>query len=56
MIENRKFADHKRNLALRKFFNQKIPVGMLAVENCEVSPASAGSVEALKFVGDPGGF
>ena len=56
MLENREPADHERNFSLRKLFDQKIPVGVLAVENGKVSPAAAGVVQAFEFVSDPSGF
>jgi len=56
MLENRKVADDERNFALRELLHQMIAMRVLAVEDGEISPAAAGSVNAFEFVGHPGRF
>src|SRR6516164_7838536 len=56
MIEDRKLGDDERYFARGQFFNKKVAVRVLAVEDGEMLPAAPGLVQALEFVGYPGGF
>ena len=56
MLEDGEARDDERNFALGEFFDETVAVIVLAIEDGEVAPGSAGAVEALEFAGDPGGF
>ena len=56
MLEDGEPRDDEGNLALGEFFDEAIAMIVLAIEDGEVAPRSAGAVEAFEFAGDPGGF
>ena len=56
MHQNRQLGDDKGNLAPRQLFDQFIAMRMLAIQNRQIGPASARSMNALQFSGHPARF